>query len=142
MDTTYKRALSEIESTKDRLKKLYDSAPTDKFEDKEACRVLENIMGKLESAGMSLKYYNLNAKTGYLVKQENDKYHIEYDEGDESWQLSCGSPLEAYLDDFEEEGEKCWYVGRVEYDWKKQNYYFVGPGSPELYTGMRVRKRE
>jgi len=78
------------------------------------------------------KYLNSPTKEGVLQEdQDAGKYYIAFDDGSPSCNLSCGSTLELYDDD--------WIIGRVEA--KDGEYYFYGGDRPHLFRGMKVRKR-
>ena len=98
------------------------------FEDEEMLIILDNFVDRLECKIDDLKYFNWIAKEGYLEKMYNDKFSIN------GQSLGCGSSLEICIDD-------TWYIGRVEH--KDGAYYFYNSecGYPQLYDGMKARKR-
>lgn len=140
MDEIYLKALDDIAYIKSRIGRAYNEGTTKTFEDKEASQVLEKLLDQLQDAENDLNYYSLSYKEGRLNESSNGKFAVLYDKGGESYPLSCGSSLEAYLQEDKENGiEQGWHSGRVEHNGK--GYYFYGPGKPMLYTGMRVRLR-
>lgn len=125
----------------DLMSLLNDAGNNKTIEDQEAYATLDSVIDKMASAEDEFKYLNSPTKEGILQEdQERGKYYIVYDEGTESCNLSCGSPLEVYLYDD-------WIIGRVEARdgvgaSSGRDYYFYGGDRPLLFTGMKVRTRE
>ena len=133
MDKRYVTAESIINKAAYELNKIYDSATTNTQEDREAYRAIETLLEALRDTEREIQYLSSPTKEGQLQEQSNGKFAIEYMDGTESDDLSCGSSLEIY------DQEEGWLFGRVEA--KDGQYYFWGEGRPFLYTGMRARKR-
>lgn len=143
MDTRYLRVLDKIRYVKEAADDAVNHGPYKTFEDKKAIKALEHLIEHLEDAESILERFSKPAKEGVLVEQSDEKFHVEYNDGGESYPLSCGSSLEVYFNredwdnDIDDVG---WYSGRVEF--KDGHYYFYGPGGNQmLYTGMKVRMR-
>jgi len=134
MKVEYTKAQDIINKSRLQLEKILQTAENNKFlEDKEAYYTLDDIIEHLKGAEDYLNYLNTPPKEGILMlNHESDKYYIAYDDGAESYDLSCGSTLELFLDDN-------YIIGRVEA--RDGKYYFYGAGKPSLSYGMRVRKR-
>ena len=133
MEQGYILAESIISKAAYELNKIYDSAGVKSPEDTEAYRAIEKALYALRDTEQELRYLSSPTKEGQLQEQSNGKFAIEYTDGTESEDLSCGSSLEIY------DQEEGWQFGRVEA--KDGQYYFWGDSRPFLYTGMRARKR-
>lgn len=143
-DENYLRAEDTISQTRYRLQKLLENSSTKGLENHEAYREIENLLEHLEDAERSLQYLSKPTKEGKLIESDGGKFYIAYDDGTESYLLSCGNNLEVYLqEDLEEDVEEGWHIGRVEHRSKngQEGYYFYGANKPFLYQGMRARKR-
>lgn len=124
-----KRALAHI---------LDEAGPNKRLEDKKAYDAVEGIIDQLGEVEGLLNYLNAPTKRGKLEEDHNaNKYYIIYDDGKESYPLSCGHNLEAKID-----GN--WIIGRVE---MADGLYIIldddlyeGNGW-RLYRGMTVRTR-
>lgn len=138
MDANYNRAREIIRHTHARLTEIINESNYQGLENAEACRTLESLMEELENAEQTLSYLRQPVREGVLeLEPTQDRYFIAYDDGKESYTLTCGESLEALID-----GE--WEIGRVEYGTREgiKGYYFYGDSKPLLFRGMRVRKRE
>ena len=135
MKAEYTKAQDIINKSRLQLETILKAAENNKaLEDKEAYYTLDNIIERLERAEDYLNYLNTPTKKGILMlNHDNNKYYIAYDDGTESYDLSCGYKLELFLDDE-------WNIGRVEARGDGE-YYFYGCGKPSLFTGMKARKR-
>ena len=143
-DENYLKAEDTINQARCRLQKLLDNSSTKGLENREAYKEIETLLEHLEDAEKSLEYLSKPTKEGRLIEAEGGKYYIAYDDGTESYNLSCGNNVEVYLqEDLEEEVEEGWHIGRVEHKSKngQEGYYFYGANKPFLYQGMRARKR-
>lgn len=136
MKVGYTKAQDIINRTRIDLTRILDDIGKNQTaEDREAYSTLDRIIEELEGAEDYLNYLNSPAKEGILMlNRNNDKYYIAYDNGTESYDLSCGYKLELFLD-----GE--WIIGRVEARGNGE-YYFYGADKPSLSYGMKVRKRD
>lgn len=143
-DENYLRANDIINQARYKLQKLFDNSSTKGLENQEAYKEIETLLEHLEDAEKSLEYLSKPTKEGRLAKDLGGKFFIAYDDGTESYNLSCGSTVEVYLqEDLEEDVEEGWHIGRVEHKSKngQEGYYFYGANKPFLYEGMRSRKR-
>lgn len=137
LNSKYLSARNIVRNTKDELTTILESISSrdrDSIENNKAFYHLEYIIDKLDSVDNEFKYLNSDVKEGTLQILDYGKYFIAYDDGTESYPLSCGHGLEMWDSDEEE-----WIIGRVEYN---KGYYFVGRNKPYLFNGMRVRKRQ
>lgn len=118
-----------------KLNSIADKAPYETFEDKKACKILEDIIERVEDSILELKYYSKNVINGTLYKLDNGKFALSQND-----YLSCGYPIELYNKEYEE-----WEVGRIEYSDKYGGYYFYNQDAGEhrrLEEGLRVRIRK
>lgn len=117
---------------KEDVDKLLDKTPKG-FENKKAYRTFEKLLEQLEDAEANISHYLQSTVEGRLAIEHNDKFSLK------GIVLSCGSQLEMYDRESNE-----WFSGRVEYRHKDPlGYYFYcyDLDNPNLYEGMRVRKR-
>lgn len=146
MNNSYRKALSKLEIAKSDIESLWNEGQKSNnksFEDKQANRILENIIEEIDTSAYKLKRFTMPVIEGTLREADNGKFELYDDNGKYVTYFSCGSPIECYLyDDYEE--SNVWYPGRVEH--KSENgvkgYYFVGPDNPYLYNGMKARIRQ
>lgn len=144
LDKEYSKAESIISNAKYQLEKIFDNGNYKGVENYEAYKELEHLIEKLDDTERHLQYLGKPTKEGRLVEDRGGKFFIAYDDGEESYLLSCGTSLEVYLkEDLEEDVEEGWHIGRVEHRSKngQEGYYFYGANKPFLYEGMRARKR-
>lgn len=144
LDKNYVKAENIISKTRYELKKVLDDVSSNGTENSKAFSEIEYLLEKLEDVETDLQYLNKPTKEGSLIKADGGKFYIAYDDGEESYPLSCGNSLEVYLkEDSSEDVEEGWHIGRVEHTSKngQTGYYFYGANKPFLYQGMRARKR-
>lgn len=143
-DENYLKAEDTINQARYRLKKLLENSSTKGLENSTAYREIEYILEMMEDTEKSLEYLSKPTKEGKLIESDGGKFYIVYDDGTESYLLSCGNNIEVYLkEDLEEDVEEGWHIGRVEHTTRngQEGYYFYGANKPFLYHGMRARKR-
>jgi len=134
LNKEYREAIDIIEEARREIDKILEKQPEVKgVENLEAYYLLEDTAERLGSARNYLQYLSAPTKEGRLREDSNGKFFIEYMDGTESHLLSCGNPLELFLEDD-------WVIARVEA--KDGKYYFHAGDKPFLYEGMRARKRE
>ena len=99
----------------------------------------DKVTEALNNTKWTIEYFSKDTKEGYLRKNFQDKFYIEFSNGEDSYAFGCGNSIEVYLaEDPEKDIDEGWYSGRVEY---RDKYYFYGPGKPSLYTNMKARIR-
>ncbi|UZW13229.1 DUF5348 domain-containing protein [Clostridium pasteurianum] len=126
----------------DTLDNLPGHSGDETMEETEIRYILDSLAEKLTETKIAIEYFSKSVKEGYLRENSDGKFEIDFDCGETSYPLSCGSSLEVYLKkDVEEDIEQRWYVGRVEHT-KDKGYYFYGANKPSLYNNMKVRVRE
>lgn len=141
MNKEYIDSLTTIEDAKYKLNKLYESEIKGSMENRRAYRTIENLIEALDDAERVIKHYSKSIKEGVLHEGPTQKFCIEFNDGSSSHWLGCGSDIEIYLNENDEEDiYEGWHDGRIEHNGK--GYYFHGPGRPMLYSGMRVRVRD
>jgi hypothetical protein len=124
-----------IRKTMKEIKKIIDTSGAKTKDDNLAIRQLEILVEKLEDVENELKYLKADAKEGVLfLNSVSKRFVIKYNDGTESYDLTCGSSLEVWDNEYEE-----WNIGRVEHSTEK-GYYFYQTKS-KLTEGMRVAKR-
>lgn len=147
MNSNYLKALDKLNFAKSDIEKLIEEGHKagNSFEDKQAYRILEAIIEKIDDAAYRLKRFSLPCIEGKLLEdKDREKFElIRKDNGNGlGWFFSCGDYLEVFD---KETGE--WYPGRVEHTTKDgvTGYYFCCSymDDPFLYTGMvcRIRKQ-
>lgn len=144
MDKLYYRALDDITRALTAVKAVMDDAPAKMPEDIAAYRVMETLSDQLDRAKCNLNYLATPTKEGRLREENNGKFCVVYNDGTESYPLSCSSSLEIPDPEEDPEENQGWLIGRVEGRMTDQGnqYYFYGGAKPALHEGMRARKRE
>lgn len=137
-DITAGKILNVAESFEDKLEIILKNSTEQEKVDEDEKSIIKETEYFSEKIGdfiSKIRYYSLPTKKGILeIDDMFGKYYVRYDDGKESNDLSCGTSLEIYDEDWEE-----WIAGRVEHDGE---YYFYGhKDKPRLYVGMKVRKR-
>lgn len=140
----YTKYLSEISVLAKKLDNVLDEIPTcsehETMEETEIRHSISKAAESLNDAKSNIKHFSKGTREGYLKKNSQGKFYIQFANGEESYDLSCGNSIEVHLvENTEKHIEKGWYPGRVEYS---NEYYFYGPGNPILHTYMRVRIRD
>lgn len=140
MDKKYEEAISSVLSAKYKIEKLQKEVEAGTYEERGAAFILEGLAGRLEDIESRLNYLAAPTREGTLIMDaKTEKFYIEYDDGGNSYLLSCGAMLEIYIRDRYED-RYAWYYGRVE-GRDGAEYFFTGANEPALMEGMRVRKR-
>lgn len=145
----YTKHKAQISLLADKLSDALDKLPyyseNETMEEKMIRESIENVVEKLRDLEHTMEYFSKPTKIGYLRENSTGKFEIDFDNGENSYPLSCGNRLEVYYEDSycDEGNPKDWYAGRVEYQLRngQSGYYFYGPGKPFLYNGMKVRVR-
>ncbi len=94
--------------------------------------ILYGLIDDLDKAEDEIIYLQAPTKEGRLDKNNRGRFFIQFDDGEEGHDLTCGNALEIL-------NNEEWIIGRVEHNGNA--YYFYGPGKPELAIGMRSRIR-
>lgn len=121
---TLRDVIGALEGAVIRAKAYQGSGSSDDMVD----RMVETLAEELQTSLVQLRYYTKPATEGTLTEGRGGRFELCGHE------LTCGFPIELYLEDR-------WEAGRVEYTGSK-GYYFYGPGEPALEAGMRGRLRE
>ena len=131
----------EIKSLAKKLNQVLDATPSSDDElTMEESNIRYNLYKAaeaLDAAHSSIKHFSKDVKEGRLIEKSNGRFLIKFKDGTESYDLTCGSNLEIYIDktDFHETG---WFSGRVEYS---SEYYFFGIDKLSLKSDMKARER-
>lgn len=145
MNSNYLNASERLERAKTDIKSLWEEGQNDNkgFENKQAYRILENIIENMDTAVYKLKRYSMEAIEGELLEDSYlDKFELIRNDNGKGigYSFSCGDYLEVFDN---ESGE--WYAGRVEHTTRNgvTGYYFYCNelGHPFLYGGLRARVR-
>lgn len=131
----------EIKSLAKKLNQVLEDNPSGDdeltIEEKNIRYNLYKAAEALDAAHSSIKYFSKAVKEGRLIEKSNGRFLIKFQDGTESYDLTCGSDLEVYIDktDHHEAG---WFSGRVEYS---SDYYFYGIDKLSLKSDMKARER-
>lgn len=144
-NSLYIKYLDDISRLSDKLRDALDSLPScsddETMEETEIRHSLDKAAEALNYAKIDIIYFSRPVKQGRLASSSGGKFYVSFNEGGKSYDLSCSSPIEIYLNgDFAHDIEAGWYAGRVEHN--GEGYYFYGPGKPLLFEGMKVRTRK
>jgi hypothetical protein len=138
MDTNYLEAVEVIQSTRVNLEKLIIKTNEKGFENDKAYRSIENLLSEFETVIDTIDYYSRPSKEGYLIKNSDGVFEIEYINGRSKYPLYCGNDIEILIN-----GDG-WKAGKIENTLKDNiGYYFYNeePENHALYNGMKVRLR-
>jgi hypothetical protein len=140
MNEVYKRLQNKLEALISEAHNILDTESPKSFEDKQAYRLVQNLMDELDGVNDRIKYIALPAIEGKLRENDSGKFELFDKTGKYVTYFSCGSRIEICDPD-----DGTWYLGRVEHKCEdgRRGYYFCGScfGAPFLYNGMRARIR-
>jgi len=138
MDINYLEAVEIIQSTRVNLEKLIIRANEKNFENERACISIDNLLTEFESVIDTIDYYSKPSKEGYLIKNSNGAFEIEYINGGSNYPIYRGNNIEIFID------VNGWKSGRIERSPGNNGvYYFYNEESENhaLYNGMKARLR-
>ena len=96
MDTNYLKALEILERAKRDIEKVMDVADYQSEGNSMIFHALENWVISSDDVIRDINYLRQPTKEGQLREGPSGKFFIEYDDGKESHDLSCGEALEIY----------------------------------------------
>ena len=142
-DKMYTEYIGDITLLAEKLNKVIYLLPTSsEKETMEETQIRQSICKAAEAlnaAKSTIKRFSKNTRHGYLKKNFQGKFYIQFGNNEESYAFSCGNSIEVYLDEnAKKDIMEGWHSGKVEYSDK---YYFCGPGNPNLNSNMRARVR-
>jgi hypothetical protein len=138
VDTNYLEAVELIQITRVNLGKLIIKANEKSFEDERAYISVMNLLSEFETVIDTIDYYSKPSKEGYLTKNTDGVFEIEYISENIKYPLYCGNNIEILIN------VDGWKAGRIESTPKdNMGYYFYNeePENHALYNGMKVRSR-
>jgi hypothetical protein len=138
MDTNYLEAVKIIQTTRVNLKKLILKTNEKSFENERAYSSIENLLSEFETVIDTIDYYSKPSKEGYLTKNIDGVFEIEYINGNSKYPLYCGNDIEILIN------VDGWKARKIESNPKDNvGYYFYNeePENHALYNGMKVRFR-
>jgi hypothetical protein len=138
MNTNYLEAVEIIQITRVNLEKLIIKDNEKSFENERAYRSIKNLLSEFETVIDTINYYSKPSEEGYLTKNINGVFEIEYINGNSKYPLYCGNNIEILIN------VDGWKAGRIESTPKNNvGYYFYNeePENYALYNGMKVRLR-
>jgi len=138
MKNNYLEAVEIIRKTSINLEKIIIKAYEKSFENERAYISIGNLLSEFETVMKNIEYYLKPFKEGYLIKNHNGVFEIDYNNGGSNYPLNCGDNIEIFIN------VDGWKAGRVESTHKNNiGYYFYNeePENHALYNGMKVRLR-
>lgn len=90
MNINYLKALNKLTVSVIDIEKSINNTNIESFEDKQACRLFENVLEDMKLVTLKIKYYSKTPIIGVLHELPNGRFDIKGHE------LTCGSSLEVF----------------------------------------------